>query len=121
MPHSRQSLRARVSQSTGRRRKKSTNPVERAFDGVRQLVSDTGDRVLGWAGQAKGKSSPTSAKKAAATRKLGGRQRQTDAKKLGATRVRSGRQRQAAAKKAVRTRRAKLRRRRQAPPNGPTS
>ena len=107
MPKSRQGLRARVSQTTGRRRKKPTNRVERAFEGVKQLVSDTGDRLFGRSGQAKGAKKRVSAKKTAATRKRSGQQRQAAAKKAGATRIRSGRQRQAAAKKAARTRGAK--------------
>lgn len=97
-----QVLHARVSKPTGRRRKKSTNPVERAFDDLRQLVSDTGDRLFGQSGQRAKKQA--SAKTTGATRIRGGKQRQATAKKAGATRIETGQQRQAATKKAVRAR-----------------
>ena len=102
-----QGVRARVSQATGRRRKKPTNPVQRAFGDVKQLVSDTGDRLLSRSGKGKAKTKQASAKKTAATRKRSGQQKQAAAKKTAATRVRGGQQKQAAAKKAARTRGAK--------------
>jgi hypothetical protein len=89
MARSRQGLRARVSQTTGRRRKKPSSRVERAFDDLKQLVSETGDRLFSRTGQRKAAAKQRSAKKTAAIRKRGGQQRQ------------------AAAKKAARTRRAK--------------
>jgi hypothetical protein len=89
MAKSKQGLGARLSHATGRRRKKPANRVERAFDGVKQLVSATANRLFSRAGQRK------------ATTK------QVSAKKVGATRIRGGRQRQAAAKKAARRRGAK--------------
>lgn len=83
MTKSRIDLRARVSQATGRRRKKPSSPIERAFDDLKRLVSGGADRTRG------------------------GQRRQAAAKKTGADRIRSGRQRQAAAKKAARRRGAK--------------
>lgn len=95
-------LRGRLSQATGRRRKKPTNPVQRAFGDVKQLVSDTGERFLSRSG--KGKSKQASAKKTASARKRSGQQKQAAAKKTAATRTRAGQQKQAAAKKASRAR-----------------
>ena len=99
MAKTKQGLRARVSQATGRRRKQPTNPVERAFEEVKRLVSDTGDRVFSRSGQGKAATKQASAKKAAAGRKRAGQQRQATAKKAGASRIRSGRQRQQATRK----------------------
>ena len=116
-------LRGRVSQATGRRSKKPTNPVQRAFGDVRELVSGTGDRFFSRKGKATakqasgrktggirkrgGQQQQTAAKKTAATRKQGGQQKQAEAKKGAAARIRGGQQRQAATKRAVRTRGAK--------------
>jgi len=118
-------LRARVSQAAGRRQKKPTNPVQRAFGDVKQLVSDTGDRFLSRSGKGKAGTKRASGKKTATTRKRSGQQqqaaakktagsrkrssqqRQAAAKKTAGSRVRGGQQRQAAAKKAARTRGAK--------------
>jgi hypothetical protein len=47
MANSTQSLRVRASRATGRRRKKPADPVERAFEDVKQVVSDTGNRLFG--------------------------------------------------------------------------
>jgi hypothetical protein len=107
MAKSRLGLRARASSPPRRRRKKPTNMIERAFDDVRQLVSDTGDRLLGRPGKRKASMKNVSARKAGTARIRSGQERQSAAKKVTAARVRSGRQRQAAAKKAVRDRRAK--------------
>jgi hypothetical protein len=87
MAKSKQSLRARVSQATGRRRKKPTNPVERAFDDVKQLVSDTGGRLFSRSGKGKAASKQAAAKKTAASRKRSGQQRQAAAKKGAAYRI----------------------------------
>ena len=87
MAKSRQSVLVRVSQPSGRRRKKATSRVERAFEDLKQLVSDTAAT--------------------AADRKRTGKRRQTETKQVGATRIRSGQQRQAAVKKAARKRGAK--------------
>lgn len=102
MAKSKQSLRVRASETTGRRRKKPTNQVERAFDDVKQLVSDAGDRILSRSGQ--GKTKQVSTKKAGSGRIGSGQQRQAAAKKSGASRIQAGRQRQAAVKKAARKR-----------------
>lgn len=107
MAKTKQSLRARVTQTTGRRRKKPTNPVQRAFDDVKELVSGTGDRLLSRSGKSKAASKQTSPTKTAAARKRSGQQRQAATKKAGASRIRRGRQQQAATKKAARTRGAK--------------
>jgi hypothetical protein len=104
MAKSKVGLRARVSKATGRRRKKASNPVQRAFGDVRQLVSDTGDRLFSRSERGKAATKQASAKKTAASRKRSGQQRQASAKKAGASRVRGGRQRQASAKKGARTR-----------------
>lgn len=99
MAKSRLTLRARVTQPAGRRRKKkSTNPVQRAFDELKQLVSDTADRAA---------TRQNLVKKTGERRVRGGRQRQAAAKQAGTSRIQSGRQRQSEARKAVRTRRAK--------------
>ena len=99
MAKSKLTLRARVTQQAGRRRKKkSTNPVQRAFDDLKQLVSDTADRAA---------TKEASVKKTGGSRIRGGKQRQAEAKQAGASRIGAGRQRQAETKKAVRTRRAK--------------
>ena len=87
MAKSRQDVRARVSQATGRRRKKPTNRVERAFDGVKQLVSNTGDRLFRRSGQRKAATKQASAKNTPATRKRSGQQRRA-AKKAASTRQR---------------------------------
>ena len=102
MAKSKVGLRARVSQATGRQPKKPTNPVQRAFGDVRQLVSDTGDRFLSRSG--KGKAATKQGKKTATTRKRGGQQQQAAAKKSAASSKRSGQQRQAAAKKSAASR-----------------
>jgi hypothetical protein len=107
MAKSRQSLSARISHATGRRRKKPTSRVERAFDEVKQLVSGTGGRLLGRSSQGKATTKQVSAKKSGAARIRSGQQRQAAAKKSGAARVRSGQQRQATTKKAARSRGAK--------------
>lgn len=99
------SLRARATQAKGRRRKKPTNRVERAFDGVRQLVSETGDRLL--SRQRKAGTKRGSVKKSGSARIRGGQQRQSSAKKAGSDRIRSGQKRQAAVKNAARKRRIK--------------
>lgn len=104
MAKSKQSVRARVTRVTGRRRKKPTNPVERAFEDVKQLVSDTGERILSRSGKSEGTTKQSSPTKAAATRKRGGQQRQAATKKAGAARIRKGQQRQAATKKGARAR-----------------
>ncbi len=103
MAKNRQSLRVRVSQTAGRRRKKPTSRVERMFDEVKALVSGTGDRLLGRSAQGKKESKPAAAKKTGTSRIRAGRQRQAAAKKASADRIRSGRQRQAT-KKAARSR-----------------
>jgi hypothetical protein len=87
MAKSRQSLVVRVSRVTGGRHKKPTSRVERAFEDLKRLVSDTAAT--------------------AADRKRTGRQRQAETKQAGATRIRSGRQRQATVKKAARKRGAR--------------
>ena len=92
-------LRARV---TGRRSKKPTNPVQRAFGDVRQLVSDTGERFFSGSGKGKAKTKQASGKKTAASRKRSGQQKQASAKKTAASRMRGGQRRQAATKKATR-------------------
>lgn len=96
MARTKQGLRARVSRAAGRGRKQPTNPVERAFEDVKQLVSDTTDRFFSQSGQKKAGASRT--------RTRSGQQRQAEAKKAGASRIRSGQKRQAAAKKAARRR-----------------
>ena len=107
MAKSRLDLRARVSEATGRRRKKPSNRVESAFNDVANLVRGAGDRLFGASGEGAGATKRGSSKKSATDRKRKGQQRQAAAKKRGAARIRSGQQRQAAAKKATRTRRAK--------------
>lgn len=107
MAKSRQGLRVRVSQATGRRGKKPTSRVERAFDDVKRLVSDTGDWLFSQSGQGKAATKQASTKKAGGGRIRSGQQRQAAAKKAGAARIRSGQQRQAATKKAARARGAK--------------
>jgi len=104
MAKSKVGLRARVAQATGRRRKKPTNPVQRAYGDVKQLVSDTGDRLFTRSGKGKATAKQASAKKSAAGRKRSGQQRQAEAKKTASSRIRRGQQRQAATKKATRTR-----------------
>ncbi len=104
MAKSRQDLRARVTRVPGRRRKKPTSRVERAFDEVKQLVRETGDRVFGAAGERADEANKRSAKKTAAERKRRGKQRHAESKKAGASRIRSGKQRQAKLKKASRKR-----------------
>lgn len=113
MAKTKQSFRARVTQATGRRKQpaKKTNPVQRAFDDVKQLVSDTGGRVFSRSGKSGAATKQTSSKKTASTskktasaRKRSSQQRQAATKKAGAARIRRGQQRQAAAKKAARTR-----------------
>jgi hypothetical protein len=100
MARSTRSLRARVSQATGRR-KKPANPVQRAFDDVKQLVSDTGGRLFSRSGKGKAAAKQASAKKTAASRKRSGQQRQTAAKKGAVNRIG---QRRAPAKQGGRTR-----------------
>src|SRR5581483_8119383 len=95
MAKSTQSVRGRVSQATGRRRKKAANPVQRAFDDVKQLVSDTGDRLFSAA------TKQASAKRTAASRKRSGQQRQAAAKKASNNRIG---QRRASPKQGGRTR-----------------
>lgn len=107
MAKSRQDLRARVTRVPGRRRKKPTSRVERAFDEVKQLVRETGDRVFGAAGGRVDETTKRSPKKTAGDRKRRGKQRQAEAKKAGASRIRSGKQRQAELKKTARKRRTK--------------
>jgi hypothetical protein len=107
MAKSKQGLRARVSHVPGRRRKKPANRVERAFDGVKELVSDIANRLFSRSGERKVTKKQVSSKKSGATRKRSAQQRQAAAKKVGATHVRLGRKRQAAAKKAARSRAAK--------------
>jgi hypothetical protein len=105
MAKSRQGVRARVSQVPGRRRRKqSTNRVERAFDDVKQLVSDTADRLLSQSGQGKHATKKGSAKKPGTGGIRSGRKRQAEVKKVSVARIRSGRKRQAATKKAARRR-----------------
>ena len=104
MAKSRQSLSARVSQAAGRRRKKPASPVERAFDEVRQLVSDTADRFFSQSGQGKATTKKGSVKKTGTKRIRSGRQRQAAAKKASTARIRSGQKTQTAAKKSVRRR-----------------
>jgi hypothetical protein len=87
MAKSTRSLRARVSQATGRRRKQPTNPVQRAFDDVKALVSGTGDRLF----SRSAKSKQASAKKTAASRKRSGQGRQAAAKKGAVNRIQSRR------------------------------
>ena len=101
MARSTQSLRARVSQATGRRRKKPTNPVQRAFDDVKQLVSDTGDRLLRRSGKSEAATRQAAAKKTAASRKGSGQQRQAAAKRGAVNRIQG---RRAAPKQGGRTR-----------------
>ena len=87
MAKSTQSLRGRVSQATGPRRKKPANPVQRAFDDVKQLVSGTGDRLFSRSGKGKAATKQASAKKTAASRKRSGQQRQAAAKKGAVNRI----------------------------------
>jgi hypothetical protein len=101
MAKSTQSLRVRVSQATGRRRKKPANPAQRAFDDVKRLVSDTGDRLFSRSGKSKAATKQASAKKTAASRKRAGQQRQAAAKKGAANRIQS---RRATPKQGGRTR-----------------
>jgi hypothetical protein len=101
MARSRLSLRARVSQVPGRRRKKPASPMQRAFDDVKQLVTDTGDRLFSRSGKGKAATKQASAKKTAATRKRGAQQRQAAAKKGAALRIS---ERRAGAKKGGHTR-----------------
>jgi hypothetical protein len=101
MAKSSQSLRARVSQVGGRRRKKPASPVQRAFDDVKQLVSDTGDRLFSRSGKSKAASKQASAKKTAASRKRAGQQRQAAAKKGAVNRIQA---RRATPKQGGRTR-----------------
>ncbi len=89
--------------ATGRRRKQPANPVERAFGDVKQLVSDTADRLFSQSTQGKA-AKKGSVKKSATGRGRSGRKRQAEAKKAGAARIRSGQKRQAEAKKAARRR-----------------
>lgn len=86
MAKSRQTLRVRVSQTTSRRRKKPASQVERVFDEVKALVSDTGERLIARSNQRKATMKSASAKKA------------------GRSRIRRGQQRQATVKQAARTR-----------------
>jgi hypothetical protein len=108
MAKSKQGLHGRVSHVPRRRRKKPANRVERAFDGVKELVSDIANRLFSGSGERKVMKKQVSSKKTGATRKRSAQQRQAAAKKVGATHVRLGRQRQAAAKKAARSRAAKM-------------
>jgi hypothetical protein len=101
MAKSSQTLRARVSQATGRRRKKPASPVQRAFDDVKQLVSDTGDRLFSRSSKDKAASKQSAAKKTAASRKRAGQQRQAAAKKGAAFRIQ---ERRGTAKQGGRTR-----------------
>jgi hypothetical protein len=101
MARTRQSLRARVTQATGRRRKKPANPVQRAFDDVKQLVSDTGDRLLRRSGKGKAASKQASAKRTAASRRRSGQQQQAAAKRGAVNRIQ---ERRTAPKKGGRTR-----------------
>ncbi len=87
MAKSRQSVRVRVSQAAGRRRKKPANPAQRAFDDVKQLVSDTGDRFFSRSGKRKPATKQASAKKTAASRKRSGQQRQAAAKRGAVNRI----------------------------------
>jgi hypothetical protein len=100
MAKSSQSLRARVTTATGRRRKKPANPVQRAFDDVKQLVSGTGDRLFSRSGK-RATTKQTSPKKAAASRKRAGQQRQAAAKRGAVSRIQ---ERRATAKQGGRTR-----------------
>jgi hypothetical protein len=87
MAKSRQTLRARVTQKTGRRRKKPANPVQRAFDDVKQLVSGTGGRLFSRSGKGKAATKQASAKRTAAGRKRAGQQRQAAAKRGAVNRI----------------------------------
>ena len=93
MARSSKRLSVRMSETTGRRRKKRArrkkpaNRVERAFDEMKQLVGDACDRLL--------------------SAQRSGRRRQVATKQAGAKRIRGGKQRQAAAKQAARRRGAK--------------
>lgn len=104
MAKTKQTLRVRVTQPKGRRRKKPASRVERAFDEVKQLVSETGDRVLSRSSQRKAGASRGSGKKTASKRMKRGQERQAAAKKVGASRIRAGQQKQAEVKKAARRR-----------------
>jgi hypothetical protein len=101
MAKSSQTLRARVSGATGRRRKKPANPVQRAFDDVKRLVSDTGDRLLRRSGKGKAATKQASAKRTATSRKRAGQQRQAAAKRGAVNRIQ---ERRATAKQGGRTR-----------------
>ena len=101
MAKSTRSLRARVSQVGGRRRKKPASPVQRAFGDVKQLVSDTGDRLFSRSGKSKAASKQASAKKTAASRKRAGQQRQAAAKRGAVNRIQ---ERRAMAKQGGHTR-----------------
>ncbi len=87
MAKSSQTLRARVTKTTGRGRKKPASPVHRAFDDVKQLVSGTGDRLFSRSGKGKAASKQTSAKKTAASRKRAGQGKQAAAKKGAVMRI----------------------------------
>ena len=104
MAKTKQTFRARVTQAAGRGKKpakKPTNPVQRAFDDVKQLVSDTGGRVFS---KKEGGTKQTSSKKTAVARKRSGQQKQAATKKSSAAKIKRGQQRQAATKKAARAR-----------------
>lgn len=87
MAKSSQTLRARVSQVGGRRRKKPASPVQRAFDDVKQLVSDTGDRLFSRSSKGKAASKQAAARKTAASGKRSGQQRQAAAKRGAINRI----------------------------------
>ena len=101
MAKSTHSFRGRVSQATGRRRKKPASPVQRAFDDVKQLVSGTGDRLFGRSNKGKAASKQAAAKRTAAGRKRSGQQRQAAAKKGAVNRIQG---RRATTKKGGHTR-----------------
>jgi hypothetical protein len=77
MARSSQSLRARVTQATRRRRKKPANPIQRAFDDLKNLVTEAAGRPA---------NRQTAAKKAAGERQRTGRRRQEAAKQTAARR-----------------------------------
>jgi hypothetical protein len=68
MAKTKRSLRVQMTRTAGRGRKKPTSRVERMFEEVRALVSDTGDRSLARSDQGKNATRSAATKKASRTR-----------------------------------------------------
>ena len=75
MAISRQALRARVSEATGRQRRKPTSGIERAADDLKQLVSKTGDQLFPAKKAAAGPSEPVGSVRRKPALALGGHPR----------------------------------------------